>query len=593
MTTQLKEPETDLNKKKREKAIAREISNLEKLKKQYAVQLKIKEDYVSTHLWEYYNPFRWQDEVSDLIRRKMIILAPAPNGIGKTTEMVCIASSWATGYEAWKEVDRDEAGAVQHNKKWYKSSSLGIKPPVRLRLTGEDWNHHLGQVVVPEMKKWFTMEDWHTKKNTSGIDYFWTHKNGSTIELMTHDQDVKLFEAWRGHGWLADEPPKYDIFKAMSRGLAENRGKMFFPSTPLKEAWMLDELIRKNRVDVGVMKDLTLFDNEISYDTDDQILTELGLTGKRTKHWRDADGQKKHFFDLILRSDLYIGDDGVKSGAPDDKGKSAEKYLRDNASADCLDIDTKIMQLIFLKRAKDTSLDEKPSRFFGLFKKLVGLVFKEFRRENHIIHDDGKGIPTNWPVAVFIDFHLSKPQAISVYAWDERNIQFVIKEVWENMAAEDIANMIIRWKKVECLRLEEVFIDPLSKGDEKYMKNRDAEAKDSFTIIEELLDPEGIELLVASKDKKSGIKNVKTALEGANGIPTLYFYDSLPSVREDGRGHVYEMERLCFDDKGGVKKEDDDFTENLYRSSLAGIKYISPASKHRGGGNDGGGSWMS
>ena len=35
---------------------------------------------------------------------------------------------------------------------------------------------------------------------------------------MTHDQDIKLFESWRGHGWCADEPPKYDIFKAMSRG---------------------------------------------------------------------------------------------------------------------------------------------------------------------------------------------------------------------------------------------------------------------------------------------------------------------------------------------------------------------------------------
>ena len=40
---------------------------------------------------------------------------------------------------------------------------------------------------------------------------------------------------------------------------------MFFASTPLKEAWMLDELILKNRSDVGVMKDLTLFDNEISF----------------------------------------------------------------------------------------------------------------------------------------------------------------------------------------------------------------------------------------------------------------------------------------------------------------------------------------
>ncbi len=283
----------------------------------YLKELEIIDAYEKSHLWEVFKPFQWQDNISSVLRRKMIVLAPCPNGVGKTTVLVCILNSWATGYEAWNKVDADYPGAVKHDGKWYIPSSLGIKPPVRLRLTGEDWNHHLGQVVVPEMKKWFSMEDWDTKKNTSGVDYFWTHRpTGSTIELMTHDQDLKLFEAWRGHGWGADEPPKFGIFKAMSRGLAENRGKMFFPSTPLKEAWILDELILKNRSDVGVVKDLTLFDNEISFNNDVKLLDELGLSGKVTKYWRESDGQKKHFFELLLNVD--------------DLGVEAEKYLRAN-----------------------------------------------------------------------------------------------------------------------------------------------------------------------------------------------------------------------------------------------------------------------
>ena len=516
------------------------------------------EEYKRSHLWEYFNRFSWQDRCLELARGKMIVLSPAPNGIGKTTLMVNILMSWICGYEGWFEVDAGYSGAVKVGDKWYRGSSLGIKPPVRLRVTGEDWNHHLGQVVVPEMKKWFSVDEFDTKRNTSGVEYFWTHKSsGSTLELMTHDQDIKLFESWRGHGWCADEPPKYDIFKAMSRGLAENRGKMFFASTPLKEAWMLDELILKNRSDVGVMKDLTLFDNEISFENDVKILDDIGVSGKGGKYWRECEGEKRHFFDLLLYKD--------------DLGVEAEKYIRGIARIQD-DIDKKIMDLIFLKRAKDTSIDEKPSRFFGMFKKLVGLVIKEFNNGVHIVKGDDD-IPVNWIVTFEIDFHLGKPHAIVFYACSERNIHYVIDEVWENMTPEEIADFIIRKKVVNGWNINYGEIDPLSKGDDKYMKNRDADAVDSFTIIEEKLDKYGIELGVASKDKRSGISNIKSWLKGVNRIPILYFFDTLRSVNDNAYGVVYELQRLCYDENGMPEKVNDHFIECLYRYTLANVEY--------------------
>lgn len=551
--------------KKNSQSKADKSKELERLRDGYLEELEIIEAYEKSHLWEFFKPFQWQDNISSVLRRKMIVAAPCPNGVGKTTVLVCTLASWAAGYEAWNEVEADYSGAVKHKGKWYKSSSLGIKPPVRLRLTGDDWNHHLGQVVVPEMKKWFSMEDWITKKNTSGVDYFWTHKpTGSTIECMTHDQDLKLFEAWRGHGWGADEPSKFGIFKAMSRGLAENRGKMFFPSTPLSQAWMLDELILKNRSDVGVVKDLTLFDNEISFLNDVKILDELGLFGKTTKYWRESNAQKKHFFELLLYKD--------------DLGVEAEKYLRGLVSSELNpplvgDVDSLIMRLIFLKRAKDTSLDEKPCRFFGMFKKLVGLIFKEFDRVGHILPAGGDPIPTNWIVTFEVDFHLGKPHAIAFYACSERNIHYVIEEVWENMTPEEIACLIIRKKKVDCWNIDYGEIDALSKGDDKYMKNRDAEAKDAFTIIEKLLEVHGIELGVASKDMKSGYTNIKSWLKGPNKIPVLYFLDSLQSIKDNTYGHIYEILRLCYDENGIPEKKDNHFMECLYRYTNAGIEY--------------------
>ncbi len=117
--------------------------------------------YEGTHRWEYHKPFAWQVLLSDALRRKMIVLATSPNGIGKTAQMVCTISSWGEGYEAWNEVDVDYPGAVKVKKEgevvYCKPSSLGIVPPVRLRVTGEDWNHDLVHFVVLGMKEWFTV----------------------------------------------------------------------------------------------------------------------------------------------------------------------------------------------------------------------------------------------------------------------------------------------------------------------------------------------------------------------------------------------------------------------------------------------------
>ena len=161
------------------------------------------------------------------------------------------------------------------------------------------------------------------------------------------------------------------------------------------------------------------------------------------------------------------------------------------------------------------------------------------------------------------------------------------------MCAEDIASLIIKRKKVSGWNITYGEIDPLSKGDDKYMKNRDAEAIDSFTIIEELLDKEGIELGVASKDKKSGFSNIKAALKGPNRIPVLYFFDSLQSIKKDMYGVVYEIQRLCYDDNGEVEKKNDHFMECLYRSTNMGIEYEDKRpDSSLSGGSTGKGGWM-
>ena len=118
------------------------------------------------------------------------------------------------------------------------------------------------------------------------------------------------------------------------------------------------------------------------------------------------------------------------------------------------------------------------------------------------------------------------------------------------------------------------FIDPLSKGDTKFFKNRMGNVADSFTVIRNKLTPHGIILQVGSKDKVSGIDNIKRMLRGPNGMPIMYLFNNLPE-------HRHQIMRWVFGDDGLPAKENDHFPENWYRYTLFNIGYTNPASIRR------------
>lgn len=208
--------------------------------------------------------------------------------------------------------------------------------------------------------------------------------------------------------------------------------------------------------------------------------------------------------------------------------------------------------------------EEITPRIDGGFLQLSGRVLKEFNKDKHVIAPFE--IQHDWLVTAMIDLHLSKPQAVSFYAVDPHNIYYAIDEVWENMPGETIADIIVKKKAEKHWRLTQAFIDPLSKGDDNYFKNRGG-AETSFAIIDKSLARNRIRLQVASKDKDSGVRNLKSRLKGPNGLPCLYFFDTC-------KRHIHEIMRWVMDDNGHPSKEGDDhFMENLYRYTLTGAKY--------------------
>lgn len=532
--------------------------------------LEIGKDRVS-----FFKPYPWQKKFIEMAHQKMVIFAPSPNKIGKTVVAICIAISWLKGYEPWNEVGKDYPGAVfvKKKNKYYRPSSLGIKPPVNIVMCGEDWKEHIGKTLVPTFKNWASMGEFSApRKNEQGIENFWIHKNKSTFTLMCYTQDGKVFESSKIQGSLEDEPPPQDKREALKRGLFYDRGKEVITATPLTEPYLLDELVLKIDPEVGVMKGLTIYDNPEKYENERTALLKMQLNEE----------QIKTYFELL------IYDNFAKKTCVKDRGRKAEKFIREFVP---IELQIHIQELDILRFVKATHPDKAPARFHGTFRALVGKVIKNFDPDKHIM----KAVPimSNWMIVPFIDWHPGTEIALSAYAITEHNMTFVIDEIWENMTPEALAEILIKWKNVNKWRIKDVFIDPLAKGDVGYVKNRMGNVQDSFTIIEKKIRIHGMRLISASKDEPSGIVNIESMLDGPNGIPMLYFYDSLQSYN-GAYGHLFEIERWTRDDNGKPKGEYGHFMENLYRKTLDGIKYkppILPGTGYKSTGSRSDGPW--
>lgn len=207
--------------------IQRRIEELEK--KEYTLLKKV-ENYEDSNRINFFKPHPKQEGYFGAVRdaSKKVIIFQGGNRSGKTTSLIVALISLMLGKLPW---DKD-------------GKNLRYKPPIRARLFGEDWTHHVGQVLIPELKKWMPAREVKaTKKNNQGIDYYWQLANGSVLEIMTYEQSTDQVEGWSGHVVACDEPMPRDKYIANKRGLVDFDGVYLMSFTPLKEPWIKDELI--------------------------------------------------------------------------------------------------------------------------------------------------------------------------------------------------------------------------------------------------------------------------------------------------------------------------------------------------------------
>ena len=531
-----------------------EQKELEQLKRKQLALLELQNSYEKTHLCEYLKPWKWQRRALSEIPNCNILIIPAPNKIGKTVLLVNIANAIALGYCPWTKSQFEKPGYIKVNGAWYAPSPFHKKPPVRIRITGEDWISHIGATIAYEFERWAIAGSYQPRKQNDGVACMYTYPNGSTIQLMTYGSAIDVYESWTGDLWIPDEPPPAQIFEATARGLSTTHGKIFMFFSPLKEPWILNELIEpeNKRYDVVVIDGLTFLDNENLVANDTGLLERGGALA----------GDIDEYFRLLLDyENLSKGEHVARIN------KHLKKVVDEYSFIEI------VQKLEGLKRVNDTDEDNRDARFKGIFKHLIGRVYKQYKDfyfpNGHLMKPFK--IDTDWPVICEIDWHHSIPPFLGFYAWDRENVIYVIKEIFVQMTGEQVAHEIIRQKKSNTWRLNKVYCDPLAKGNDALSNNTTQMTEDTFTTMQRILNKEGILIDTTGKEKTqkwTGIDRVKDRLSTSNGIPRIRVFDDCLQHRKLFKQWVYV--------DGMPSDEDDHPMEITYRAVLTTTKWTDP-----------------
>lgn len=183
-----------------------------------------------------YKPNEGQQGVH--IDTKSIRIAAAGNGSGKTALGVQEVIWWATGYNPVLNTFTKVPSTVV----------ILLDSPLKV-----------DQVWLPEIKKWFPLED-SCELRKNGHPYYnqITFKNGSQVLFMFHNQEDMVFEGIQLDYLVTDEPFPQRIWVSLTRGMRKKGAvpKVLILGTPVDQPWIYRDLWKKassgERTDIGL-----------------------------------------------------------------------------------------------------------------------------------------------------------------------------------------------------------------------------------------------------------------------------------------------------------------------------------------------------
>lgn len=133
---------------------------------------------------------------------------------------------------------------------------LGRHPFRRLRLplkgvvVVQDFENHAKNILEPKILQWAPSSSiLKAERNQNGAWRKLHFSGGSTLDVLSHDQDIKVFEGGDYDIFWGDEPTPKHIFNALWRGLTDRGGFAYITATPLTSPWMYQEIKRAEQGD--------------------------------------------------------------------------------------------------------------------------------------------------------------------------------------------------------------------------------------------------------------------------------------------------------------------------------------------------------
>lgn len=208
---------------------------------------------------------------------------------------------------------------------------------------------------------------------------------------------------------------------------------------------------------------------------------------------------------------------------------------------------------------KTLKAEEKEARLRGKPSYMSTLVCPRFNRQINV--RERFKVPFDWITDISIDFHPSKPWAVSFLSTARNNLKYLTFEIKMHGNPESVVDEILRISKNNTLRLGRVGIDPLAKGGEDNQI-------DVFSKMSDRFASHGIVLETASKDKEVGISILNSLLWTENEMPGLFFFSDCINTIQQVEDWMYDPDTFK------PSKVEDDFCECLYRLCLQNTEWF-------------------
>lgn len=344
--------------------------------------------------------------------------------------------------------------------------------------------------ISEALHEWLPAGKYKTTKAGKSYEARWTGPNDWKWEMMSYEQDVKEFEG-PTLGWVwFDEPPTREIYKACVSRLRKG-GIIFITATMLKgSGWMFDHIVEGRSDDA------------------DKELQEI------------AKGQRKYIEAPVEAACKEHGIRGHLNHA---------------------DIE---------KMIAEYDEDEKQARVYGKFQHLVGLIFKTFSRQIHVIPSFQIDM-RNYCVYEFLDPHPRNPDAVLWIAVDRKGRKFVVDELYIKCqnGAEELAENIKR--KSSAFRVVRRMCDPSAFITDQHTGRSLASRLSDY----------GLDYLEASKTRTASDKRIQEALHFVQ-LPTGEFVQEPEFyIFDHNKRTIFEMEHYRWDEWTGKTGENRDAKE--------------------------------